>query len=135
MRTPRGTTVGHLDCTLAQQAKGVFIIPLCGRAAVAGGDCSDPAFCNMIGPSPGSWAGAMGGAVALVLMNERAANDFVQKNNFSLNTQGRADGAEPGPVPSRHRWHVRHRRVVRPQRTVWRQGDDDLRCNGNLTNA
>lgn len=82
-----------------KQAKGVFIVPTYGRAAlgvgVSGGagvmlarrddgSWSDPAFYNTGGLSIGAQAGAEGGPVALVLMNDKAVNSFRQKNKFSL---------------------------------------------------
>jgi lipid-binding SYLF domain-containing protein len=85
---------------LLQQAKGVFIVPTYGRAALgvgasggagvllvkrADGLWSDPAFYNTGGISAGLQAGAEGGAIALVLNNEKAVNKFMQKNAFSIN--------------------------------------------------
>jgi lipid-binding SYLF domain-containing protein len=85
---------------LLQQAKGVFIMPTYGRAAVgvgasggAGvllvkrpdGTWSDPAFYNSGGISAGVQVGAEGGAIAFVLNNEKAVNKFMQKNAFSMN--------------------------------------------------
>lgn len=84
---------------LLQQAKGVFIVPTYGRAAVgiggsggAGvllvkrddGTWSDPAFYNIGGISVGVQAGAEGGPIAMVLNNDKAVNKFMQKNNFAL---------------------------------------------------
>jgi len=83
-------------------AKGVFIVPSYGRAAVgigaaggtgillarrAGGGWSDPVFYNTGGLSVGLQAGAEGGAMVLVLNNEKALNEFLKKNNFSLNAK------------------------------------------------
>lgn len=88
--------------SLLQQCKGVFIVPSYGRAALGvgasggagvlvvrrpGGDWSNPAFYNMGGISLGLQAGAQGGSLALVLMNDKAVNEFVKKNNFSLNAK------------------------------------------------
>lgn len=85
--------------SLLQQAKGVFIVPTYGRAALgvggnggAGlllvkrddGTWSDPAFYNIGGISVGVQAGAEGGPIAMVLNNDKAVNRFMQKNNFSL---------------------------------------------------
>lgn len=82
-----------------KQAKGVFIVPTYGRAAlgvgVSGGaglmltkkddgSWSDPAFYNTGGLSIGAQAGAEGGPIAMVLMNDKAVNSFKQKNKFSL---------------------------------------------------
>ncbi|HJV72741.1 MAG TPA: lipid-binding SYLF domain-containing protein [Noviherbaspirillum sp.] len=84
---------------LLQQAKGVFIVPSYGRAALgiggsggAGvllakrddGTWSDPAFYNLGAISIGMQAGAEGGPIAMVLNNDKAVNHFMQKNNFSL---------------------------------------------------
>ena len=83
-------------------AKGVFIVPSYGRAALAvgaaggtgillvrhdGGGWSDPVFYNTGGLSVGLQAGAEGGALVLVLNNEKALNAFLKKNNFSLNAK------------------------------------------------
>jgi lipid-binding SYLF domain-containing protein len=85
---------------LLQPAKGIFIVPAYGRAALgvgasvgagllvirrADGAWSDPAFYNIGSLSAGAQLGAEGGAIALVLMNERAVNKFMQKNSFALN--------------------------------------------------
>ena len=84
---------------LLQQAKGVFIVPTYGRAALgvgasggagvllikrADGTWSDPAFYNIGGISAGAQIGAEAGAIALVLNNEKAVNKFMQKNSCSL---------------------------------------------------
>lgn len=85
---------------LLQQAKGVFVVPTYGRAALgvgasggagvllikhADGGWSDPAFYNIGGISAGAQIGAEGGAIALILNNEKAVNKFMQKNQFSVN--------------------------------------------------
>lgn len=85
---------------LLQQAKGIFIVPTYGRAALgigasggagvllvkrADGLWSDPAFYNLGGISAGAQVGAEGGAISMVLNNEKAVNKFMQKNMFSLN--------------------------------------------------
>lgn len=85
--------------TLLQHAKGIFIIPHYGRAAIgvggsggAGtllvkhpdGTWSDPAFYDLGGINIGLQAGVEGGPVAMVLNNEKAVDKFMQKNNFSL---------------------------------------------------
>jgi lipid-binding SYLF domain-containing protein len=85
---------------LLAQARGVYIVPSYGRAALgvgaAGGSglllvkrndgsWSNPAFYNMGGISLGLQAGAEGGALALVLLNQKAVDSFRNKNNFSLN--------------------------------------------------
>ncbi|MGE5622594.1 MAG: lipid-binding SYLF domain-containing protein [Bacillota bacterium] len=83
---------------LLQQAKGVFIVPEYGRAALGvggaggagvllaknNGTWSEPAFYNIGSISVGAQAGAEGGPIAMVLMNEKAVNSFKQKNNFAL---------------------------------------------------
>lgn len=83
-------------------AKGVFIVPSYGRAAVGvgaaggtgvllvrqpNGGWSDPIFYTTGGLSVGLQAGAEGGALVLVLNNEKALNEFLKKNNFSLNAK------------------------------------------------
>ena len=85
---------------LLQQAKGIFIVPTFGRAAVgvgasggvgllltrrADGNWSDPAFYNIGGLSVGAQVGAEGGALAMVLNNDKAVNKFMQKNAFAVN--------------------------------------------------
>ena len=85
---------------LLQQAKGVFIVPKYGRAAlglgVAGGagvllvrrqdsSWSDPAFFYLGSISVGAQAGAQGGPVAIVLNNDAALARFMQDTEFSLN--------------------------------------------------
>lgn len=84
---------------LLQQAKGVFIVPTYGRAALGvggsggagvllvkrdGGTWSDPVFYNIGGINIGLQAGAEAGPIALVLNNDKAVDSFMQKNNFSL---------------------------------------------------
>lgn len=84
---------------LLQTAKGVFIVPTYGRAALgvggsggagvllvkgADGAWSDPAFYNIGGISLGAQVGVETGPVAMVLNNEKAVNQFMQKNNFTL---------------------------------------------------
>jgi lipid-binding SYLF domain-containing protein len=84
---------------LLQQAKGLYVVPTYGRAALglgaAGGagvflakrpdgTWSNPAFFNIGGVSIGLQAGAEGGPVAIILMNDKAVNSFKQKNNFNL---------------------------------------------------
>lgn len=84
---------------LMADAKGVFIVPKYGRAAVGVGGAggagvllvkrdndkwSDPVFYNMGGISVGAQAGAEGGPIAMVLNNDKAVNKFMEKNSFSL---------------------------------------------------
>jgi lipid-binding SYLF domain-containing protein len=84
---------------LLGQAKGLYLVPSYGRAALglgasggagvlvvrrADGSWSDPAFFNMGGISIGLQAGAEGGQLALVLVNDKAVASFRNKNNFSL---------------------------------------------------
>jgi lipid-binding SYLF domain-containing protein len=84
---------------LLQQAEGIFIVPTYGRAALGVGasvgagllvirradaSWSDPAFYNIGSLSAGAQIGAEAGAIALVLINERAVNKFMQKNSFAL---------------------------------------------------
>ena len=85
---------------LLAQAKGIFIVPTYGRAALgvgaeggagvllirkADGAWSDPAFYNIGGLSAGAQVGVEAGAIALVLNNEKAVNKFMQKNKFAVN--------------------------------------------------
>lgn len=79
-------------------AKGVYILPTYGRAALGiggqggagvllvrqGPDWGEPAFYNIGGISIGAQVGAEGGAVAFVLKNDKAVQRFTDKNNFSL---------------------------------------------------
>lgn len=87
---------------LLQQAKGVLIVPSYGRAALgvgahggAGllllkhndGTWSGPAFYDLGGLSIGLQVGAEGGAMALLLNNDKAVNEFMKKNNFALSAE------------------------------------------------
>lgn len=82
-----------------QRARGAFIVPTYGRAALGlgasggtgmllvrreGGAWSDPAFYNIGSLSVGLQAGAEGGPIAMVLNNEKAVAKFMQNNPFSL---------------------------------------------------
>jgi len=83
---------------LLQRSKGVFVVPRYGEAALGvgarggagvllvrnGNTWSNPAFYNMGGISVGLQAGAQGGAIALVLNDQKALNSFMQNNKFSL---------------------------------------------------
>lgn len=84
---------------LLQQAKGVFIVPTYGRGAwgigvragegvmlaQSDGKWSNPVFYNLGGFSIGLQGGAEAGSIAMLLMNEKAVNQFMTDNNFSLN--------------------------------------------------
>jgi lipid-binding SYLF domain-containing protein len=87
---------------LLQQAKGIFIVPKFGRAALgigiqsgagllllkhADGSWSSPAFYNLGGMSIGLQAGGEGGAIAMVLNNDKAVNAFMKTTSFSLNAE------------------------------------------------
>lgn len=76
-----------------QDAKGVYIVPTYGRAALGvgaqggagvllvkqGSEWGDPAFYNIGGINIGAQAGAEGGAVAFVLKNDKAIKRFTNK--------------------------------------------------------
>lgn len=87
---------------LLQQARGVLIVPWYGRAALgvgahggagllllkrADGGWSGPAFYDLGGLTVGLQAGAEGGAIAMVLNNVKAVDEFMKKNNFSLSAE------------------------------------------------
>lgn len=82
-----------------QRARGVLLVPTYGRAALgvgvhggagllllkrADGSWSGPAFYDLGGLTLGVQAGVQGGAMALVLNNEKAVSEFMKKNNFAL---------------------------------------------------
>lgn len=83
---------------LLQSARGVFIVPHYGQAALGiggmggegllvvkrGNSWSDPAFYNFGGISAGLQAGAEGGPLAFILNNEKAVQQFMKKSNFQL---------------------------------------------------
>jgi lipid-binding SYLF domain-containing protein len=83
---------------LLQHAKGVFIIPSFGKAAwVVGGaggpgvlmvrrgeTWSDPVFYTAGSLSIGLQAGVQAGSVALVLNSDKAVENFMRNNKFSL---------------------------------------------------
>lgn len=85
-----------------QSAKGVFIVPNYGRAALAvgasggtglllarraDGSWSEPVFYTTGAVSVGVQAGAQKGAFVLLLNNDRAVNEFLKNNNFSMNAK------------------------------------------------
>lgn len=92
----------HADAgmpALLARARGVFVVPTYGRAALgiggAGGagvllvrrpdgTWSNPAFFDIGAISIGLQAGAEGGPIALVLLNDKAVDSFRKRNNFSL---------------------------------------------------
>ena len=83
---------------LLQRAKGVFVVPDYGGAALgvgarggagvllvrSGKTWSSPAFYNMGGISAGLQAGVEAGSIAFVLNDQKALNSFMQNNKFSL---------------------------------------------------
>lgn len=82
-----------------RRAKGVFVVPDYGRAALGVGarggagvllvrranTWSDPSFYNMGGISAGLQAGVEAGSVAFILNDQKAVDSFKQDNKFSLN--------------------------------------------------
>lgn len=86
--------------TVLQQAKGIFIIPHYGKGGfVVGGqggggvvlakhdsEWSSPAFYSIAGGSIGAQAGGEGGAIAMILMTQKAVNRFERSTgSWSLN--------------------------------------------------
>lgn len=86
---------------LMQQAKGVFIVPQYTKAGLGiggeggagvmvashNGEWSSPAFYDLGGISVGAQAGVETGAVALLLMTDKAVSNFMEKNKFSVDAE------------------------------------------------
>jgi lipid-binding SYLF domain-containing protein len=84
---------------LLGKAKGVFIVPTYARGGWGigarggegvmmvnrNGQWSSPVFYNYGGLSAGLQAGAEVGSMAMLLMNDKAVNEFTKENNFALN--------------------------------------------------
>jgi len=86
--------------TMLKRSKGVFIMPdvMQGAFIVGGkgaqgvllkhnsdGSWSEPVFLSIGSVSVGAQAGGKAGPAAMILMTDKALNDFTQGNNFSLN--------------------------------------------------
>jgi lipid-binding SYLF domain-containing protein len=84
---------------LLAKARGVYLVPTYGRAALgvggeggsgvlmvrrSDGSWGNPAFFNIGAISVGLQAGVEGGPFALLLMNQKAVDNFRNRNNFSL---------------------------------------------------
>lgn len=86
---------------LMQQAKGLFIVPQYTKAGLGvggaggggvmvasnGGEWSSPAFYDLGGISVGAQAGIETGAVALLLMTDKALSNFMEKDKFSVDAE------------------------------------------------
>ncbi|MGX4640398.1 lipid-binding SYLF domain-containing protein [Massilia sp. SYSU DXS3249] len=98
-RAARAMSATPAIADLLTRARGVYIVPAYGRAALgvgaaggsgvlmarrADGQWGNPAFFTMGGLGIGLQAGAEGGPVALLLMNQKAVDRFRKRNNFSL---------------------------------------------------
>ncbi|MFL6717252.1 MAG: lipid-binding SYLF domain-containing protein [Burkholderiaceae bacterium] len=84
---------------LLEQARGVFIVPTYGRGGwgigIRGGEgvmltqsghkWSNPVFYNLGGISIGFQGGAEAGSLAMLLMTDKAVQQFMTENNFSIN--------------------------------------------------
>lgn len=84
--------------SLMQQAKGILIVPKYARAALGiggsggegvmmantGGQWSSPAFYDVGGVSVGAQAGVEVGSVAMLLMSDKAVQNFTKANKFSI---------------------------------------------------
>jgi lipid-binding SYLF domain-containing protein len=86
--------------TMLKQSKGVFIMPdvvqgafIVGGTGAQGvllkhnsdGTWSNPVFLTLGSVSVGAQVGGKAGPAAMILMTDKAVNDFTQSNNFSLN--------------------------------------------------
>lgn len=121
--------------SLLQRAKGVFVVPKYGEAALGvgarggagvllvrnGNTWSNPAFYNMGGITAGLQAGAEAGAIAFVLNDQKALNSFMQNNKFSL-------GADAGLTLVD--WSTGRRRAkARPAGATSRPGPTPKACS------
>lgn len=84
---------------LLAKAKGVYILPAWAKGGLivggrggqgvmlahSGDQWSSPAFYNLAGISVGAQAGFEAGAIAMVLMSQKAVDSFKSGNTFSLN--------------------------------------------------
>lgn len=139
--------------SLLQQAKGVLIVPSYGRAALgvgahggggllllrrADGNWSGPAFYDLGGLTLGLQVGAEGGAIAMILNNDKAVNAFMRKNNFALSAEA---GLTVVNWSKLAQGMVGSGDVVAWSATKGLFGDavavglHDIRFNANLTNA